>query len=60
MPTRRAVLLGSAGLATAGLVGAGVGVERDVLPGRTFAYQHLGLNGPDGEIGRASCRERVL
>jgi enterochelin esterase-like enzyme len=50
MPTRRTVLLGGAGVAAAGLVGAGVGIERDVLPGRTFAYEHLGLNGPDGDV----------
>jgi pimeloyl-ACP methyl ester carboxylesterase len=50
VPTRRTVLLGGAGIAVAGLVGAGVGVEKDVLPGRTFAYQHLGLNGEDGVI----------
>jgi hypothetical protein len=50
VPTRRTVLLGGAGLAVVGLVGAGVGVEKDVLPGRTFAYQHLGLNGEDGVI----------
>jgi pimeloyl-ACP methyl ester carboxylesterase len=49
VPTRRAVLLGGAG-AVAGLVGAGVAVERDVLPGRTFAYEHLGLNGADGVV----------
>jgi S-formylglutathione hydrolase FrmB len=44
------VLLGGAGVAVAGVVAAGVGVEKDVLPGRTFAYDHLGLNGPDGVI----------
>ena len=50
MPSRRTVLLGGAGAAVAGLVGAGVGIEEDVLPGRTFAYAHLGLNGPDGVV----------
>jgi enterochelin esterase-like enzyme len=49
MPTRRAVLLGGAGVAV-GLVGAGVALERDLLPGRTFAYAHLGLNGADGVV----------
>jgi hypothetical protein len=37
VPTRRTFLLGGAGAAVAGAVGAGVGVEKDVLPGRTFA-----------------------
>jgi hypothetical protein len=50
VPSRRTVLLGSAGAAVTGLVGAGVGVERDVLPGRTSAYEHLGLNGEDGVV----------
>jgi len=49
VPTRRTILLGGAGAAAA-LVGIGVGVEKDVLPGRTFAYTHLGLNGEDGVI----------
>ena len=34
----------------AGLAGVGIGVENDVLPGRTFFYEHLGLNGDDGVI----------
>jgi enterochelin esterase-like enzyme len=34
----------------AGAAGAAIGVENDVLPGRTFAYDHLGLNGPDGVV----------
>jgi len=50
MPTRRAVLLGGAGVVTAGLVGTGVGVERGVLPGRPFFQEHLGLDGKDGVI----------
>ena len=50
MPTRRTVLLGGAGVVVAGVAGAGLGVEKDVLPGRTFAYEHLGLNGPDGVV----------
>ncbi len=49
MPTRRAVLLGGAGVVV-GAAGVGVGVEKDVLPGRTFAYDRLGLDGPDGVI----------
>jgi enterochelin esterase-like enzyme len=50
VPTRRAFLLGGAGVAVAGVAGAGLGVEKDVLPGRTFAYEHLGLNGADGVV----------
>ncbi|MDX6371550.1 MAG: hypothetical protein QOD98_538 [Nocardioidaceae bacterium] len=50
MPTRRAVLLGGAGAAAAGLVGVGAGIEQGVLPGRPFLQAHLGLNGKDGVI----------
>ncbi len=50
MPSRRAFLLGGAGVLVAGTAGAGAGVEKDVLPGRSFLYEHLGLNGPDGVI----------
>jgi len=47
--TRRGVLTGGAlGVGTA--VGAGALVEYDVLPGRTRAYDLLGLNGDDGVI----------
>ena len=34
----------------AGVVGAGVGIEQGVLPGRPFVQAHLGLNGTDGVI----------
>ena len=51
VPTRRTVLLGGAGIAAAGLVGAGVGIEQGVLPGPALRLQaHLGLNGEDGVI----------
>jgi enterochelin esterase-like enzyme len=50
VPTRRTFLLGGAGVAAAGLVGAGVGIEQGVLPGRPFVQAHLGLNGGDGVI----------
>jgi len=50
MPTRRAVLLGGAGVVTAGLAGVGYGVEQGVLPGRPWLQDHLGLNGADGVI----------
>jgi S-formylglutathione hydrolase FrmB len=43
------VLLGGA-IVGAGLVGAGVGIEQGVLPGRPFVQAHLGLNGDDGVI----------
>lgn len=47
--TRRGLLLGSgAGLGVA--VSGGALVEYDVLPGRVWAYEHLGLNGDDGTI----------
>jgi hypothetical protein len=48
MPTRRAVLIG--GAVSAGLVGAGIGIEQGVLPGRPFLQAHLGLDGKDGVI----------
>jgi S-formylglutathione hydrolase FrmB len=47
--TRRSVLL--AGLAGAAVVGTtGFAVEERSVPGRTWLYAHLGLNGPDGRI----------
>lgn len=48
--SRRTILLGGAAAAAAGLVGAGVGIERGVLPGRPFLQEHLGLNGEDGVV----------
>jgi enterochelin esterase-like enzyme len=50
MPTRRAVLLGGAGVAAVGLVGVGAGIEQGVLPGRPSIQAQLGLNGKDGTI----------
>ena len=51
VPTRRTFLLGGAGIAAAGLVGAGVGIEQGVLPGRPFAAGRTsGLNGEDGVV----------
>jgi len=35
---------------TAGLVGAGVGIEQGVLPGRPFLQARLGLDGEDGVV----------
>ncbi len=50
VPTRRSLLLGGAGAVTAGLVGAGVGIQHGVLPGRPFLQDELGLNGADGVV----------
>ena len=50
VPTRRTFLLGGAGIATAGLVAAGIGIEQGLLPGRPFLQAELGLNGEDGVI----------
>lgn len=50
MPSRRAVLLGGAGVLTAGAVGAGVGVYEGVLPGRSQVQDLLGLNGEAGKV----------
>jgi enterochelin esterase-like enzyme len=50
VPKRRTFLLGGVGIATAGLVGAGAGIEQGLLPGRPFLQARLGLNGEDGTI----------
>ncbi|MGD9961170.1 alpha/beta hydrolase [Nocardioides sp.] len=47
--TRRALLTGGL-LGVGGVVGVGALVEYDVLPGRTSAYDTLGLNGEPGVI----------
>lgn len=47
--TRRS-LIGLGGLAVLGAGGASVAMEYDALPGRTRAYDLLGLNGPSGEV----------
>lgn len=47
--TRRGLLLGS-GAGVAAAVSGGALVEYDVLPGRVWAYEHLGLNGEGGRI----------
>jgi S-formylglutathione hydrolase FrmB len=47
--SRRAVLIGGAGVVAAGVAGV-VGVEAGVIPGRTTLHALLGLNGPAGEI----------
>jgi S-formylglutathione hydrolase FrmB len=48
--SRRALLLGSAGVGVAGLGAAGVGVHQGVLPGRPYVQELLGLNGEDGVV----------
>lgn len=50
MPSRRAVLLGGAGLAAVGVVGVGAGVYEGVLPGRPQIQAGLGLNGKAGTV----------
>lgn len=47
--TRRRLLFGAGGVAAVAAAGA-VGVELDVLPGRSLAYHRLGLDGADGAI----------
>ena len=50
MPLSRRSLL-TAGGAFLGLgTAAAVGVETEVLPGRSWAYQHLGINGSAGDV----------
>jgi enterochelin esterase-like enzyme len=50
MPSRRAVLLGGAGAAAAGLLGVGAGVYEGALPGRPQVQDLLGLNGTAGKV----------
>jgi enterochelin esterase-like enzyme len=50
MPSRRAVLLGSAAVVGAAAVGAGAGVREGVLPGRPRLQALLGLNGEAGKV----------
>jgi S-formylglutathione hydrolase FrmB len=50
MPTRRAVLLGGAGLAAVGAVAGGAAVYEGVLPGRPQLQARLGLNGEVGMV----------
>jgi S-formylglutathione hydrolase FrmB len=47
--SRRRLLLGAGG-AGALAVGAGLGVEAGVLPGRSWAYHRLGIDGSDGVV----------
>ncbi|KAA1415408.1 esterase family protein [Nocardioides humilatus] len=47
--SRRGLLIGGV-VGTGAAVGGGYAVEQDWLPGRVWAYEHLGLNGPDGEV----------
>jgi enterochelin esterase-like enzyme len=50
MPSRRAVLLGGAGVVAVGAVGMGAGVYEGVLPGRPQLQARLGLNGEAGTV----------
>jgi enterochelin esterase-like enzyme len=50
MPTRRAVLLGGAGVVAVGAAAAGAGVYEGVLPGRPQLQARLGLNGEPGKV----------
>jgi enterochelin esterase-like enzyme len=43
------LLIGGA-VGTGAVVASGIAVERDLLPGRVWAHEHLGLNGPDGRV----------
>ena len=50
MPSRRAVLLGGAGVLAAGAAGAGTAVYEGWVPGRPEVQELLGLNGEAGKI----------
>ena len=49
MISRRAVLIGGAGVVAAGVAGV-LAVEGGLIPGRTTLHELLGLNGPAGEV----------
>jgi enterochelin esterase-like enzyme len=49
LPSRRAFLTGTA-LAGLAAGAAAIGVEERLLPGRSWLYAHLGLNGKDGTL----------
>ena len=49
-PSRRALLLGTAGAGAVGAVGVGVGVEEGLLPGRGVVRRRLGLDGEPGRV----------
>jgi pimeloyl-ACP methyl ester carboxylesterase len=49
-PSRRALLLGGLGVGAVAVTGVAVGVEEEVLPGRTWVRDRLGLNGEAGRV----------
>lgn len=54
--SRRSLLTAGGAIFGTGTVAAAVGIQTEVLPGRSWFYQHLGINGsagaaPDVEIG---------
>ena len=48
-------LLASAEGAVGAIVTAGIAVETEVLPGRSWAYRHLRLDGPDGQVPQVTA-----
>lgn len=56
--SRRALLTG-AGVAVAGGAAVAVGVDGGVLPGRSWLYRHVGLEGRDGVVPRVPSGRTV-
>jgi len=46
----RRAFLGAGALTVAAIGAGGYGVEQRILPGRSWLYAHLGLNGSDGQL----------
>ncbi|HJQ03641.1 MAG TPA: alpha/beta hydrolase-fold protein [Jatrophihabitans sp.] len=46
----RRTLLGAGALAAVGVAAGAAGVEQGILPGRSWLYAHLGLDGRDGQL----------
>lgn len=56
--SRRGLLIGGASVVVLGAAGI-LGVEENVLPGRSSLYASLGLNGPNGVVPNAAVGPRM-
>lgn len=50
MLSRRSLLTAGGAVVGVGIAGTAAGIETEVLPGRSWVYQHLGHNGPAGHV----------